>query len=578
MGNRRRKTARKVKLRGGVRPDIKDIMDNTPMTPNLTVNPNSKFVVVTYWWGGSNKNKNTHRPCIGDLQEEIKEELIDELNDENDGDADFIEMSEERKRLRTELQRDPTNEAIDTQLREVNKRRQEYLNNYFNKDNIKNIINTRPNDMFKNARNQGKGHDPISFEEMIKKWEDRCKEMECNYLAVQYPFQAKVVIDGKEVNQYQYAINAKPYFIKKALQACQGRGVLYIDGDMFVNKYPHVFDMENVDMMARGWNMDPRSSEDFLTSLCFDPYSFETSGGTMFFANTPKSYAILDEWIKEASNPIHDKKADDRVLSMLITQKNWTQRASIVPLPIEYLWLTDMYEQQRSAMHGYADPCDAIIEHPACLTSEDTATAGTTTNRSPEGYDAAIYDHQECDTYGGVFYEYIFFPTERMVSTFGPYLQYLRRAVHHETKQPLYKVVSFADKYGEFNPIAQKNFEDSSKVQVSVTTGLAKLPVGTSISTIMAHLEAGVDVQVGDDARPLTEGTDCRITLIDEYVTKYKEVSNLRDIQIKTSAPIYFSANNSVLLHLLAMCSTIEDLNKHLKASYIFASRIRWSF
>ena len=158
MGNRRRKTARKVKLRGGVRPDIKDIMDNTPMSPNLTVNPNSKFVVVTYWWGGSNKNKNTQRPCIGDLQEEIKEELVDELNDENDGDADFIEMSEERKRLRTELQRDPTNESVNTKLREVNKRRQEYLNNYFNKDNIKNIINTRPNDMFKNARNQGKGH------------------------------------------------------------------------------------------------------------------------------------------------------------------------------------------------------------------------------------------------------------------------------------------------------------------------------------------------------------------------------------------------------------------------------------
>jgi hypothetical protein len=237
-----------------------------------------------------------------------------------------------------------------------------------------------------------------------------------------------------------------------------------------------------------------------------------------------------------------------------------------------------MYEQQRSAMHGYADPCDAIIEHPACLTSEDTATAGTTTNRTPVGYDEAIYDHQKCDTYGGVFYEYIFFPTERMVSTFGPYLQYMRRAVHHETKQPLYKVVSFADKYGEFNPTAQKNFEDSSKVQVSVTTGLAKLPIGSSISSIMAHLEAGVDVQVGDDTRPLTEGTDCRIVLIDEYVTKYIDVSNLRDIQIKTSSPIYFSANNSVLLHLLAMCSTLEEINKHLKASYIFASRIRWAF
>ena len=30
MGYRRRKTARNVKLRGGVRPDIKDIMDRFP--------------------------------------------------------------------------------------------------------------------------------------------------------------------------------------------------------------------------------------------------------------------------------------------------------------------------------------------------------------------------------------------------------------------------------------------------------------------------------------------------------------------------------------------------------------------
>ena len=575
MVNRRRKTARNVKLRGGVRPDIKDIMDNTPMTPNLTVNPNSKFVVVTYWWGGNNKNKNTQKPCIGDLQEQLKDDLMEDLNE---SDEDFQEMTARKRDLIAEVKRDPRNEDAAEQLKEVNREIKVYLENFFNTDKIKALINTKPNEMFAKERTLGKGHDPISFEDMIKMWENRCKEMECNYMAVQYPFQPKVVIDGKEFNQYQYAINAKPYFIKKALQACQGRAVLYIDGDMFVNKYPHLFDMENVDFMARGWNMDPRSSADFLTDICFDPYSFETSGGTMYFANSPKSHMILDEWVKEASNPIHDKKADDRVLSMLITQKNWTHRASILPLPIEYLWLTNMYEERRSVMHGYADPCDTIIEHPACLTSEDTATAGTNTNRTPVGYDEAIYNHQACDTYGGVFYEYIFFPTERMVSTFGPYLQYMRRAVHHETKQPLYKVISFADKYGEFNPIADKNFQDSSKVQVSLTSGVAKLPMASSIATIMAHLEAGVDVQLGDDTRPLTEGTDCRIKLIDEYVTKYIEKSNLRDIQIKTSAPIYFSATNSVLLHLLAMCSTIEDINKHLKASYIFASRIRWSF
>ena len=33
------------------------------MTPTI-VNPKSTFVVVTYWWGRGNLNKNTARPCL----------------------------------------------------------------------------------------------------------------------------------------------------------------------------------------------------------------------------------------------------------------------------------------------------------------------------------------------------------------------------------------------------------------------------------------------------------------------------------------------------------------------------------
>jgi hypothetical protein len=99
--------------------------------------------------------------------------------------------------------------------------------------------------------------------------------------------------------------------------------------------------------------------------------------------------------------------------------------------------------------------------------------------------------------------------------------------------------------------------------------------MASSVATIMAHLEAGVDVQVGDDTRPLSEGTDCRIKLATDYQANSAYV---REIQVNTSAPLYFSAQNPILVHLLAMCSTIEDINKHLKSSYIFASRIRWAF
>ena len=572
MGYKRHKTARKFKLRGGLRPDIKEIMDRVEMKPNLTVNPNSKFVVATYWWGRGNKNKNTQVPCIGDLQDDVKYDLLEELEET---DEDFGAFRQEERDLRKRLQDDPDDEDLAEELKAVIKRNRKYRDDFLNQDRIKALINSRPNDIFKKVREAGKGRDPISFEEMMKIWEDRCKQMNCNYMAVEYPFQPKAIVNGKEVNQYQYAINAKPYFIKKALEVCQGRGILYIDGDMFVNKYPELFDMEGVDFMARGWNMDPRSNEEFLESICFDPYSFETSGGTMFFANTPKSHMLLDRWIEEASKEIHDKKADDRVLSMVLVDENWTHRASVIPLPIEYLWLTNAYTAQRSIMHGYADECDAVIEHPACLTSEDTATAGTTTTRTPEGYDKIVYDTMECDTYGGVFYEYVFFPTQRMVSTFGPYLQYLRKAFHNDTREPLYKVISYGDRYGEYNRVADENTRKADAVQVNTTTPVAKLPLGIDIPTIIAHLEAGVDVQMGDDNTPLSEGTDCRVKLPAGFMDGKKYV---RELQVDTKAPMFFSSKSPVLLHLLTMCSTLDDMNKHLKASYIFASRIRWSF
>jgi len=116
---------------------------------------------------------------------------------------------------------------------------------------------------------------PLTFKQMIDNWEKSLAKASCNYLSVEYTF-----------TNYQMAINAKPYFIRKALDLCgPTRNVLYIDGDMFIRKYPQIFDIQNVDFMARGWWIDPRSSYNIINSILYDPYVFETSGGTMFFHN-----------------------------------------------------------------------------------------------------------------------------------------------------------------------------------------------------------------------------------------------------------------------------------------------------
>ena len=125
---------------------------------------------------------------------------------------------------------------------------------------------------------------PILFEQMIANWENACREAGkdsehsetsrygCNYMAIEYPEFARP-------GGNQMAINAKPKFIQKALELCGGKSVLYIDGDMTIRQYPAIFDMDNVDFMARGWWIDPRSSwkafDEGERSIMYDPYNLK---------------------------------------------------------------------------------------------------------------------------------------------------------------------------------------------------------------------------------------------------------------------------------------------------------------
>ena len=145
---------------------------------------------------------------------------------------------------------------------------------------------------------------------MIQEWEQECQKYNCNYLQIEYP-------EFAPRGAYQMAINAKPLFIRHALNLCGNRSVLYIDGDMFIRKYPAIFDMDNVDFMARGWNMDPRASYNIGSSIVYDPYKFETSGGIMYYSQSPQSRELLDMWVIESGKERNMGKADDRILSLV---------------------------------------------------------------------------------------------------------------------------------------------------------------------------------------------------------------------------------------------------------------------
>jgi hypothetical protein len=385
---------------------VATIINSTTEKPTI-VNPDSSFVIVTYWWGRGNLNKNTSRPC-------------------------------------------PTEDNPVVDQKDYTKQ-------------------------------------PIKFEEMIDNWKISCKNAKCNYLAVEYP---EFAVKGG----YQLAINAKPLFIKKALEICDGRAVVYIDGDMVVHKYPHIFDIKDYDYMARHWNIDPRSTRHFNKLACFDLTTFETSGGIMYFNDTNSAKLLLDKWISYTFNKQQSGKADDRIISLLLSaNKKFLFNIKMLFLPIEFLWLTDKYveyltkdnynkylrSKKIQIKDDYNIENDIIIEHPECLTLEEIAQKqGADTNRAPRLYETLVGNKVACSKYGGYLWEYILFENKLQLEGFKSYLTYIKTVkiedIYEEEdedekiKSP-YTVINYDDKYGsKFNKIAINNKNYSNLIKIKL--------------------------------------------------------------------------------------------------------------
>lgn len=571
--SRRRKTPRG----GGGEEDAKyaqAAVDAHPLVP-VIVNPASRFVVATYWWGNGKQNPNTQWPCPEMYVERAKEELESELEEDED-DHSYKEFMENVFRpLRNAVTgRDNTpidnSEETKRKWNEAKVKRNMMLKKFFNEENVINGLK-RYVEKYKREPPAPEGtqpeygglvEQPMIFNDMLQRWENACRAANCNYLTVEYP---EFTLNWPKF--YQSAINAKPMFIKKALESCGGRGVLYIDGDMLVHKYPKIFDVQGVDFMAHGWNSDPRTNIRFKDWQCFDPYIFETSGGTMFYANTPAAFRLLKDWNDANNKPSNYKKAEDRVLSMMFTMKNKILDTNIIQLPIEYLWLTDKYNN--FTWDGAANVNDAIIEHPACLTAEEAASEqGAASNRIPENYVEEINRRTECFRYAGILYEYIFFPNKDTVDSLAPYLKYI--SANHERK--MIDIVPYDDRYGIFNSIVDENKKAVMKMKKPLPPSPVILPYTTPIPEILYHLIQGVDVWIGEKVKQPGETIEAiAFNKGARIPTNY-----LSTIVLDITKPMFFSSTSSIVFSLLSMCSSLSDINTHVTDSYMFLSRIRW--
>jgi hypothetical protein len=386
---------------------------------------------------------------------------------------------------------------------------------------------------------------------------------------------------------------------------------VYIDGDMIVNKYPALFDMDNVDYMARGWNTDPRSTATYLDNMCFDPYIFETSGGTMYFANSKPARTLLTEWAKMSTKPTMQGKADDRILSLLVTLKqSLALITNIIQLPIEYLWLTQAYEMDDGTYMRARDWSRSaiVISHPECLTGEEKATEqGAANNRNPNLYSELVEDRVECKTHGGIFYESIFFPNKSMVRTYHPYLNFLSRAILYDDEngesipamyvEPYYVKGTKQLNYGPYNAAVTAN-----ETRRGALAGELKAdPMKRKTVTVFEAASAAATMSVDDIRVVLADVVPTILALLDKGchvfyhplnannpsgISKNMFTSGAEFLAVNTSendlrpafhpnSAMFFKSGVPILRAMLAMCGRIGDMSNVFNSSYLFMSRIR---
>jgi hypothetical protein len=576
--SRRRKTYRQ---QAGDVASVETLIKNTPIGNIHIINPASSYVVVTYWWGKENMNRNLQNPCPEDIMEIAKNKIIRKIGDETGFPKPIVDEVNRLEKIK------------DRPLTRIEKEYYQTLKKQFKEwatkelatiPDLRDRINAIVKEIEPGILAKPGSVKPRKFPEMIAEWEDYCKKAGVNYVAVNTEFPR---------SDYQNAINGKPLFIKQALDAVKPRNVLYIDGDMWMLKYPHLFDLENVDFMARGWNVDPRTKQKAMQRPFFDPYTLETSGGTMFFGNTTAARELLDAWEEESNKQIG--KADDRILSQVFTKDSMILNTNTIQLPIEYLWLTDNY---KSYLKGPEDPSshdDAFIEHFYCLTGEERAAeqGAAASGREPEGYEEEVIDNINYKRPTELIYEHIFFDGDKnKCDGFARYFKYLENAIGVFTNQPLAKIVKLEEMYGPYNDIAKKNLEGLGPQQpplpgVVVRQGAitkpfsphlrpqrpaVSLPQTASIRDILQKLMGGEDVELGGKVQRGPEDECVAVNVSTTPVDMYT-----RTLELDTNSPMFFSSKSRTLIHLLAMCETLKDINKHLAGSYMFMSRIRWN-
>jgi hypothetical protein len=251
-----------------------------------------------------------------------------------------------------------------------------------------------------------------------------------------------------------------------------------------------------------------------------------------------------------------------------------------------------------------------FVEHPECLTSEDTATgSGAACNREPKGYSDVM---EQCrSAVSEEMHEFILFPENK--GEFKDYFKYMsgkqylddgnkelvdKGFVHpgnaEDNEQPVY-VLSNAERFGEKphrnetktnNQVYAENYEAISRMTIDVLPdgrNIVKVPPAGPLETIhfiLKILSMGNYALYNPDSSLTTKlmstiGLYKHLELVFAPILK-EEFNDFYKPEIQLDQCILFSPNSAVLKKYLLRCLSLEDLSFYLSSgSYEFMSTVR---
>ena len=218
-----------------------------------------------------------------------------------------------------------------------------------------------------------------TYGELTERFIDHCKKLNINYYVEIY--------DASDGN-YQDLINYKPNFILNTIEKFKEYPVLYTDADMYITKYPEIFDQTHFDCMLYSWYSQVSDFyQDYLTDakVCYNNFKPRASGGTMWWGTSIQSRNALKIWdIISQNNP---GKSDDRVLDIVFNATNAMSNLKCYWLPNEFIYITDKLNGFGAHLKHRWYLGEPVIIHPEDITSEEMAgTIASVANRHPADY------------------------------------------------------------------------------------------------------------------------------------------------------------------------------------------------